>query len=53
MPEHMYVVSVAVKGTEDTAAPQLVLYAPNPVLLKILVNHHNEYIKMKKQAGSK
>lgn len=49
VPQVMYLGAIAVKGTEHLPTPQLVVYSTNPVILRTLVNSHNELIKLKKE----
>jgi hypothetical protein len=44
----MYMAGIAVKGTENEKKPQVIVYANNPALLKILVDDHNEMVKVRK-----
>lgn len=43
----MYLAGIVVKGTENLPNPQFVVYSANPNILKILVNSHNELLKLK------
>jgi hypothetical protein len=53
LPAQMYVASIAVKGTETNVTPQFLVYSPNATILKILINSHNELIKIKKEMAGK
>lgn len=49
MPVQMYVASIVEKGTENDKMAQFLVYSPNVTILKILVNDHNEMVKIRKE----
>lgn len=43
----MYLAGIAIKGTEHDPNPTIVVYSPNPSILRELVASHNELIRIK------
>lgn len=49
VPQIMYLAGIVVKGTENLPNPQFVVYGVNSHILKVLINSHNELVRLKKE----